>query len=56
MPIPKLHFMTISNRPQHIRRLASSIEESGVIKYFDFVWVLRFDLEVDDVSDDLISF
>ena len=56
MPIPKLHFMTISNRPQHIRRRASSIEESGVIKYFDFVWVLRFDLEVDNVSDDLISF
>ena len=56
MSIPKLHFMTISNRPQHMRRLASSIEESGVIKYFDFVWVIRFDLEVNDVSDELISF
>ena len=54
--MPKMYFVTVSNRPQHLKRLADSIVESGVASYFNFTWVLRFDLDVSDVPVESIEY
>ena len=52
----KLHILTATIRPQHIRRLSKDILDSNIQKYFDITWAVCFDLDKSQVPESLISY
>ena len=53
---PVLHVLTVTIRPQHIRRLGQDILNSNMQEYFDLTWAVCFDLDKSQVTESIISY